>query len=318
MPEEEKKTEPMVDIDTSGPEVEVNLEEENKVEEPKETLQVEETEPKEEIKVEEETKEPEVKEETEDKKKELEDYSEGVQKRIAKLTKKWREAERQKEAAIEWAKKVKVEQESLQTKLKTIEPNYVTAMEGRVTSGLQAAQAALAKAREAGDIAAEVDAQKMIARLGVEEARVANLKKKAETAPQETVKTPTLDQAIAPKSTTPDPKAEKWAEDNPWFGQDSAMTYTAFDLHKKLTEEEGFDAQTDEYYSELDNRMRSEFPHKFDQKSKSNGGSRKVASAEASASRNKSGRKTVRLTPSQVAIAKRLNVPLEEYAKYVK
>ena len=108
MPEEEKKTEPMVDIDTSGPEVEVNLEEENKVEEPKETLQVEETEPKEEIKVEEETKEPEVKEETEDKKKELEDYSDGVQKRIAKLTKKWREAERQKEAAIEWAKKVKV------------------------------------------------------------------------------------------------------------------------------------------------------------------------------------------------------------------
>ena len=147
MPEEEKKTEPMVDIDTSGPEVEVNLEEENKVEEPKETLQVEETEPKEEIKVEQES---EVKEETEDKKKELEDYSEGVQKRIAKLTKKWREAERQKEAAIEWAQKVKQEQESLQTRLKTIEPNYVTAMEGRVTSGLQAAQAALAKAREAG------------------------------------------------------------------------------------------------------------------------------------------------------------------------
>ena len=188
MPETEKKKKPMVDIDTSGPEVEVNLDEEKKVEEPKETIQVEETEPKQEIEVEEETKEEEVKEETEEKKKELEDYSEGVQKRIAKLTKKWREAERQKEAALEWAKKVKEEQESLQTKLKTIEPNYVTAMEGRVTSGLQAAQAALAKAREAGDIAAEVEAQKMIARLGVEEARVANLKKKAETAPKETVK----------------------------------------------------------------------------------------------------------------------------------
>ena len=315
MPEEEKKTEPMVDIDTSGPEVEVNLEEENKVEEPKETLQVEETEPKEEIKVEEETKEPEVKEETEDKKKELEDYSEGVQKRIAKLTKKWREAERQKEAAIEWAKKVKVEQESLQTKLKTIEPNYVTAMEGRVTSGLQAAQAALARAREAGDIAAEVDAQKMIARLGVEEARVANLKKKAEAEPKEPVKTPTLDQAIAPKSTTPDPKAEKWAEDNPWFGQDTAMTYTAFDLHKKLTEEEGFDAQSDEYYAEIDKRMRLDFPHKFGktETTASTKPTQTVASAKRSV--NNKSQKTVRLTPSQVTIAKKLGVPLELYAK---
>ncbi len=314
MPEEEKKTEPMVDIDTSGPEVEVNLEEENKVEEPKETLQVEGTEPKEEIKVEEETKEPEVKEETEDKKKELEEYSEGVQKRIAKLTKKWREAERQKEAAIEWAQKVKKEQESLQTKLKTIEPNYVTAMEGRVTSGLQAAQAALAKAREAGDIAAEVDAQKMIARLGVEEARVANLKKKAATAPQETVRTPTLDQAIAPKSTAPDPKAEEWAEKNPWFGQDSAMTYTAFDLHKKLTEEEGFDAQSDDYYAEIDKRMRLDFPHKFGktEATVTTKPTQTVASAKRSVN---TSRKTVRLTPSQVTIAKKLGVPLEEYAK---
>ena len=314
MPEEEKKTEPMVDIDTSGPEVEVNLEEENKVEEPKETLQVEGTEPKEEIKVEEETKEPEVKEETEDKKKELEEYSEGVQKRIAKLTKKWREAERQKEAAIEWAQKVKIEQESLQTKLKTIEPNYVTAMEGRVTSGLQAAQAALAKAREAGDIAAEVDAQKMIARLGVEEARVANLKKKAETEPRQTVRTPTLDQAIAPKSTAPDPKAEEWAEKNPWFGQDSAMTYTAFDLHKKLTEEEGFDAQSDEYYAEIDKRMRLDFPHKFGktEATVTTKPTQTVASAKRSVN---TSRKTVRLTPSQVTIAKKLGVPLEEYAK---
>jgi len=170
MPEEEKK-EPMVDIDTSGPEVEVNLEEQKKVEEPKETIEVEEISEQETDKTyenERETKleekqETKPKEETEEKKKELEDYSESVQKRIAKLTKKWREAERQKEAAIEYAKKVKLDQESLQTKLKTIEPNYVSAMEGRVTSGLQAAQAALSKAREAGDIAAEVEAQKMIA-----------------------------------------------------------------------------------------------------------------------------------------------------------
>ena len=317
MPEEEKlKQEPMVDIDTSGPDVEVNLEEEKKVEEPKETIEVEEkqeTEPKEEIKVE-ETKE-EVKEETEEKKKELEDYSDGVQKRIAKLTKKWREAERQKEAALEYAKGVKAEQESLQTKLKTIEPNYVSAMEGRVISGLQAAQSQLAKAREAGDISAEVEAQKMIAKLGVEEARVANLKKQAETKQKETVSTPTLDQAIAPKTTSPDPKAEEWAEKNPWFGTDNAMTYTAFDLHKKLTEEEGFDAQSDEYYKEIDKRMRLDFPHKFDttEPTASTKPTQTVASAKRSV--NNKSQKTVRLTPSQVTIAKKLGVPLELYAK---
>ena len=312
MPEaEEKKLEPMVDIDTSGPEVEVNVEE-NKKEEPK----VEE--PKEEIKVEEVKEEPKVEEPKEEKKKELEDYSEGVQKRIAKLTKKWREAERQKEAALEWAKKVKEEQESLQTKLKTIEPNYVSAMEGRVVSGLQAAQSQLAKAREAGDIAAEVDAQKMIAKLGVEEARVANLKKQAETKTKETVSTPTLDQAIAPKTTSPDPKAEEWAEKNPWFGTDNAMTYTAFDLHKKLTEEEGFDAQSDEYYKEIDKRMRLDFPHKFDttEPTASTKPTQTVASAKRSV--NNKSQKTVRLTPSQVTIAKKLGVPLEEYAKQLK
>ncbi len=315
MPEEEKKNEPMVDIDTSGPEVEVNLEEETKKEEPKETIKVEETEPKEEIEVKEETKETEVKEETEDKKKELEDYSDGVQKRIAKLTKKWREAERQKEAALEWAQKVKVEQESLQTKLSTIEPNYVNAMEGRVVSGLQAAQSQLSKAREAGDIGAEVEAQKMIAKLGVEEARVANLKKKAETEVKQPVRTPTLDQALAPQTAAPDPKAEEWAEKNPWFGSDNAMTYTAFDLHKKLTEEEGFDAQSDDYYNEIDRRMKLDFPHKFGntESTVTTKPTQTVASAKRSV--NSKSQKTVRLTPSQVTIAKKLGVPLELYAK---
>ena len=315
MPEEEKKNEPMVDIDTSGPEVEVNLEEETKQEEPKETIKVEETEPKQEIEVKEETKETEVKEETEDKKKELEDYSDGVQKRIAKLTKKWREAERQKEAAVEWAQKVKAEQESLQSRLKTIEPNYVNAMEGRVVSGLQAAQSQLAKAREAGDIGAEVEAQKMIARLGVEEARVANLKKKAETEVKTPVQTPTLDQAIAPKTTVSDPKAEEWAEKNPWFGSDNAMTYTAFDLHKKLTEEEGFDAQSDEYYNEIDKRMKLDFPHKFGNTDSTVTTKPTQTVASAKRSVNSKSQKTVRLTPSQVTIAKKLGVPLELYAK---
>ena len=318
MPEAEKK-ESMVDIDTSGPEVEVNLDEQKKVEEPKETIQVEEISEKETDKTyenERETKleEAKPKEETEEKKKELEDYSEGVQKRIAKLTKKWREAERQKEAALDWAKKVKDEQESLKTKLSTIEPNYVTAMEGRVTSGLQAAQAALSKAREAGDLNAEVEAQKMIAKLGVEEARVANLKKQTETKSKEVVSSPTLDQAIAPTRQAPDPKAEEWAEKNPWFGTDNAMTYTAFDLHKKLTEEEGFDAQSDEYYAEIDKRMRLDFPHKFGttESTVTTKPTQTVASAKRSVNPS---RKTVRLTPSQVTIAKKLGVPLEEYAK---
>ena len=319
MPEtetEDKKNVPMVDIDTSGPEVEVNLDEEKKVEEPKETIQVEEAEPKQEIEVKEETKKEEVKEETEEKKKELDDYSEGVQKRIAKLTKKWREAERQKDAAIEYAKGVQKEQESLKTKLSTLEPNYLTAMEGRVISGLQAAQSQLAKAREAGDIAAEVEAQKMIAKLGVEEARVANLKKQS-TAKTEDKKETTLDEAIAPNQAKPDPKAEEWAEKNPWFGTDNAMTYTAFDLHKKLTEEEGFDPNTDEYYAEVDRRMRLDFPHKFDNTEQKE--PTKPTQTVASATRSvKPGRQTVRLTSSQVAIAKKLGVPLEEYAKQLK
>ena len=320
MPEtetENKKNVPMVDIDTSGPEVEVDLDEnkeDKKVEEPKETIKVEEIK-QEEIDAKEETKKQETKkEDAEDKKKELDDYSEGVQKRIAKLTKKWREAERQKEAALDYAKNVKAEQESLKTKLSTIEPNYVTAMEGRVRSGLQAAQAALTKARDEGNISAEVEAQKMIARLGVEEARVANLKKTSEMKKPEEVKEKTLEEVLAPPKQPADPKAEEWADKNPWFGSDSAMTYTAFDLHKKLTEEEGFDAQSDEYYKEIDRRMRLDFPHKFGktEDTVTTKPTQTVASAKRSVN---TSRKTVRLTPSQVTIAKKLGVPLEEYAK---
>ena len=315
MPEAEENKQDLVDIDTSGPGAEIEIDEpKEKVEVVNETTE-QETKP---VETTEETKEEkkEASDEKQDKKEELEDYSEGVKKRIAKLTKKWREAERQKEAALEYAKGVKQEQESLKTKLSTIEPNYVTAMEGRVISGLQAAQSQLAKAREAGDIAAEVEAQKMIAKLGVEEARVANLKKQASVKPEEKKET-TLDHAIAPKQAAPDPKAEEWAEKNPWFGQDSAMTYTAFDLHKKLTEEEGFDPNTDEYYAEVDKRMRLDFPHKFDNTDQKE--PTKPTQTVASATRSvKPGRQTVRLTSSQVAIAKKLGVPLEEYAKQLK
>ena len=315
MPEAEENKQDLVDIDTSGPGAEIEIDEpKEKVEVVNETTE-EETKP---VEATEEVKEEkkEASDEKQDKKEELEDYSEGVKKRIAKLTKKWREAERQKEAALEYAKGVKVEQETLKTKLSTIEPNYVTAMEGRVTSGLQAAQAALTKARDEGNIPAEVEAQKMIARLGVEEARVANLKKQASVKPEEK-KEITLDQAIAPQQAAPDPKAEDWAEKNPWFGQDSAMTYTAFDLHKKLTEEEGFDPNTDEYYKEVDKRMRLDFPHKFGNTETKE--TTKPTQTVASATRSvKPGRQTVRLTSSQVAIAKKLGVPLEEYAKQLK
>ena len=318
MPEEEnKKTEPMVDIDTSGPEVEVNLEEKeeanvenntesnNAPEKSDEQLDVQVVEEKEETKTEEKKQE------------ELEEYSEGVKKRIAKLTKKWREAERQKEAALEFARGVQNENTNIKTKVNQLEPNYVDAMAGKVISGLQAAQAKLISARANDDIAAEVEAQKEIARLGVEEARVLGMKERAEAIKgQEVRPSQTLEQAIAPAKNKPDPKAEEWAENNPWFGTDSAMTYSAFDLHKKLTEEEGFDPKSDEYYTEVDKRMRLDFPHKFDKTETRE--STKPTQTVASATRkvnNSRGNKTVRLTPSQVTIAKKLGVPLELYAK---
>ena len=332
MPETRKyETNEMVDIDNSGPEVDVTLPEEKKEEEVKteETIdpnkpiieEVKTEEPKTEPK--EKTEEP-VKEEKEVKvqedkspedKKELEDYSDGVKKRIAKLTKKMREAERQKEAALEYAKGVKAEADKTKSKLSTMEPGYMSAMEGRVKSGLQAAEAKLSAAREAGDIKAEVEAQKDISRLGIEEARVEMMKKRAATeSKQKPVGQPTLDQAIAPRATANDPKAEAWAEKNEWFGKDNAMTYTAFDLHKILTEEEGMDPSTDEYYAEIDKRMRIDFPHKFDKQEVkvTTKPTQQVASAKRSVN---PGRKTVRLTPSQVTIAKKLGVPLEEYAK---
>ena len=312
MPEAEKKT---VDIDTSGPDVDINLPEEK---DPKEVEVKEETSDKEQ---ESSDKEPETKVEekqetkVDEKKEELEDYSEGVQKRIAKLTKKWREAERQKEAAIDYAKGVHYEHTELKNRFSRLEPNYVKALESKVTSGIEAAKAKLAQAREAGDINAEVDAQKDIAKLGFEETRLAALKDRQSQDKEKIVTTPSLDQTVAPQR--PDPKAESWAEKNDWFGKDSAMTYTAFDYHKKLTEQEGFDPNSDEYYTEIDKRMKLDFPHKFanNRSQESTKPTQTVASAKRSVN---SSRKTVRLTSSQVAIAKKLGVPLEEYAKQLK
>ncbi len=319
MPNVEEKT---VDIDTTGPGADVEIkdekeeelkpieepvkESEEKVQEPRTTEQ--ESEVKAEEKLEEKTEEK--------PKEELEQYSEGVQKRIAKLTKKWREAERQKEAALDYAKGVQAEHSQLQTRFSKMEPNYVKALENRVASGMDAAKAKLTQAREANDINAEVEAQKSIAQLGIEEVRLNALKDRQSQEKEKDVKTPTLQDTVG-KTPPPDPRAEDWASKNEWFGKDSAMTYTAFDYHKKLTEQEGFDPNSTEYYAEIDKRMRIDFPHKFDntKSQESTNRTQIVASAKRSVH---PGRKTVRLTSSQVAIAKKLGVPLEEYAKQLK
>ncbi len=305
---EENKT---VDIDTSGPEVDVELENDSnetetpEVEAQQETEVVEQTEEKVEAK-----KEP-----SED---ELKQYSEGVQKRIAKLTKKWREAERQKDEALTYAQRVMEDKKKSEAKLSKLEPSFLKTTEEGIKSGLESAKAKLAAAREAGDINAEVEAQTLISEYAYKQAKFVEAKAQQEeiNKSRETeVRQPevNLDRRQVAQG-TPDPKAEEWASKNTWFGKDTAMTYTAFDLHKKLTEEEGYDPQSDEYYQEIDKRIRLEFPQKFATNEVKE--TAKPVQTVASAKRStKSGRKTVRLTPSQVAIAKKLGVPLEEYAK---
>ena len=254
--------------------------------------------------------------EVETNKNELDEYSEGVQKRIAKLTRKMREAERQKEEAIAFAQTQREENEKIKSKFNTLDSDYTKEFEKRVVTNLEAVKGKLATAIANGDIEGQVQAQAELSGLAMESTRVARLKdlqeNKKETV-QEPVKAP-----VQPKKQAPiDPQADAWAAKNPWFGSDNAMTYTAFDIHKKLVEEEGFDPQSDNYYAEVDKRIRLEFPHKFG-KTNTTGEETRPAPVQqvASAKRStKSGRKTVRLTPSQVTIAKKLGVPLEEYAK---
>ena len=317
MPDEEKKT---VDIDTSGPDAEVTIEE------PKEenVVDTEQTETQEqETQTQETQAEEPVKQEEEEKKQDenLEDYSKGVQARIAKLTRKMREAERREKAALDYAKAVEEKRKTVETKFSKVNEDYVKQFETRVKTGLDSAQKELATAIENADAAAQIEANKKIAALSIDEARLNALKEQKLT---EEKPAPQLSDAVdsplesAPKtSITPDPRAEDWASKNEWFGKDRAMTYTAFEIHKDLTEKEGFDPQTDEYYAEVDKRIRLEFPHKFDRKeSQTSKPTQNVASVNRSNTRP--GRKTVRLTSSQVAIAKKLGVPLEEYAKQIK
>jgi len=331
MPDEAKKAtevkeEKTIDIDTSGPDVEVTLPEEKD----KAVVEI-----KEEIKDEKPTEEPaksddapaksdeqpdvqESKPETEeDKKQELEDYGKGVKVRIAKLTKRMREAERQKDAALIYAKSVQGEQKSLKDRLSKLDTGYVKEMEDRITSSLTAAESKLKNARDANDIGAEVTAQKEIAKLGYEEARLSEMKvtQKQNEEQRKTLSEGTVPQVPqAPLQPTPDIRATEWAQKNSWFGKDNAMTYTAFDLHKKLVDDEGFDPQSEDYYGELDRRIKLEFPNKTGNTTvQTSKPKQTVASATRTGYRE--GRRTVKLTSSQVAIANKLNVPLEEYAK---
>ena len=248
------------------------------------------------------------------KKDEVQEYSEGVQKRIAKLTRKMREAERQKEEAIAFAEATNKQKAELEGRLSSLDKSYTSEFETRVKTNMAAARQALKTAIESQDVDGQIAAQEQISNLTMDAARLNAMKVAAESKPKEVNVTPQQTR----QSAQTDPMAEAWASDNPWFGNDSAMTYTAFDIHKQLVEKEGFDPKSREYYAEVDKRIRVEFPHKFD-KIEDNTTERakpvqNVASAKRSASTSK-GRKTVKLTPSQVAIAKRLGVPLEEYAK---
>ena len=320
MPEaqDQQKVDDLIDVgETVG--AEINLDdkgEPEKIESPvEEKIEVEKVE---EQPVEDKTFENETKVKAEENKDELKEYSDGVQKRIAKLTRKMREAERQKEEAIAFAEAVNKQKEETETRLSKLDKSYVSEFESRVTSNLSAAKQALKTAIEAQDVDGQVKAQEQIASLTMDAARLNNLKTTAEEPKQQKEINITPQRTTQP--TVTDPRAEDWASKNVWFGSDSAMTYTAFDIHKKLVEEEGYDPKSDEYYAEIDSRIRVEFPHKFD-KIEGNTTERakpvqNVASAKRSASTGR--KKTVKLTPSQVAIAKRLGVPLEDYAKQLK
>ena len=325
MPDNEENK--LVDIDTSGPEVDVELENESTENETPESSSAEDKtfENEREIKVEEQEKEEKkVESKDSDKKdKELENYSKDVQRRIARLTGKWREAERQKEEAAEFARAQIKLREIAEAKISKLEPGYLKSTEDSIVSGIQAAQAKLAAAREANDLAAEAEALTAISELGykkakLEETKIAQEEFNSNKAKQ--VKPEITLNRRQPQEQAPDPKAEDWASRNTWFGRDTAMTYTAFDIHKKLTEDEGYDPQSDEYYAEIDRRIRLDFPHKFDTNNTNTGEvTTKPVQTVASAKRStNTGRKTVTLTPSQVAIARKLGVPLKEYAKQLK
>jgi len=315
MPTENEKTESLIDVgEEQG--AEINLDdkgEPEKVEAPaEEKIEVEE--------VSEVDKTFENERETKlEKKDEVQEYSEGVQKRIAKLTRKMREAERQREEAIAFAEAANRQKSDLEGRLSKLDKSYTSEFETRVKTNMAAARQALKTAIESQDVDGQIAAQEQISNLTMDAARLNAMKAAEASKPVSKEVNVTPQQTRQP--TQSDPMAEAWASENPWFGNDSAMTYTAFDIHKTLVEKEGYDPKSKEYYEEVDSRIRLEFPHKFD-KIEGNTTERarpvqNVASAKRSASTGRKS-KTVKLSPSQVAIAKRLGVPLEAYAKQLK
>ena len=303
-PQVQSEQDKMVPIDTSGEAVEVTLEDKKvKTADPEENIEVQEEEPKAEVK------------NTKSKDEELEDYSQSVQRRIDKLTKKMREAERREQAAIDYAKKVQEENKNLQATSMTTSRERVTADEAQIQSTEALLNTAYQQAIEQQDVTKQVEAQQKMAQLAIEKERLRLRKSKLDQQEaSKTVEQPSVEQIVnqpTQQQAQPDPRAQEWAQDNKWFGTDKAMTYTAMSLHDEIVNE-GFDASSDEYYNEIDRRIRKEFPHKFEDQNRP---TQKVASAVRKSS---NGRRTVKLTPSQVAIAKKLGVPLEEYAKHVK
>lgn len=242
------------------------------------------------------------------------------QKRIDRLTKLRREAERREKDAIAYAEAVKKESDELRAKMRNLDQGYVQEYSGRVESELESAKTALRQAMSIGDTDAAVEAQERLAQLSVAKERArqaqAQMERRREAEPQQEEAAPQQNYNQS-EPQRPDPRAEEWAEQNDWFGKDEAMTYAAFGIHKRLVESEGFDPNSEDYYTELDRRIADEFPHKLGKTGQQS--SRPVQTvASASRTAKNSGRRKVKLTSSQVAIAKKLGVPLEEYAKYVK
>lgn len=253
---------------------------------------------------------------------ELETYSKGVQKRIARLTEKYRKEERDREEAVRVAQQLLGEKQKLEVRLQQLDSGYLHEYGSRIEAQIATARRSYKDAYESGDTDRMIEAQEALARATNDKERYDLAKRRSDERMQQqpvgqNYQQPVQQQPVQQQPAKADPKAQGWAEKNTWFGQDEVMTYAAFGIHRRLVEEEGFDPQSDEYYSEVDRRVRAEFPHKF--KSATTSSKNQVAPAGSSASRStKPGRRTVKLTPSQIAIAKKLNVPLEEYAKFVK
>ena len=330
MPNEDKSSEKLVDIDTSGPGADVDVaetkdqetvdikEEQSNEETTKNDTSADDTSKKSDVSDDVQNRE----QEKSQKDSELEEYSKGVQSRISKLTRKMREAERREAAALDYAKAVEYKRREMESQFVKRDSAYNKKLEESVKTGMEAAQKELAAAIESGNAQAQVEANKRIASLAFENAKIQQVKENAPEVEAPRQRPQLSDEQYLPRRTPnelpdPDPRAEDWAARNRWFGQDRAMTFTAFEIHKDLVEKEGFDPKSNDYYKEVDRRIRLDFPHKFDKGGSVNTSApvQTVASANRSV---KPGRKTVRLTPSQVAIAKKLGVPLEEYAKQLK